>query len=132
MRGLLAKGRTRHSRAKRESPQDPSDLTGWPNSGRPFACPLLSSGFLLRIPAQDSCLGFLLGLQNLTALVHAALEVEVVRAAEFAGILVLDVSGLLERVRRAAHATARRRGFSAGNGHFRKSSRGIGEASPGA
>src|SRR5712671_4329197 len=115
MRGLLAKERTRHSRAKRESPQDPSDLTGWPNSGRPFACPLLSSGFLL-------------GLQNLTALVHAALEVEVVRAAEFAGILVLDVSGLLERVRRAAHATARRRGFSAGNGHFRKSSRGIGEA----
>src|SRR5215208_352853 len=99
--------------ANRKSPQDPSDLTGWPNSGRPFACPPLLSGSL-----QDSCSNFLLGLQNLTALVHAALEVEVVRAAEFAGILVLDVSGLLERVCRTAHATAGGRGFSAGNGHF--------------
>src|SRR5437016_4481653 len=62
--------------------------------------------------------GFLFGLQNLAALVHAGLQIEVVRTAQFAGILVLNVSGLLERVRRAAHATARRRGFSAGNGHF--------------
>src|SRR5882757_4761323 len=106
-----------------KSPQEPSD----PNSLAEFGQAVRRPPAFVRFPS-----GFFLGLQDLTALVHAALEVEVVRAAEFAGILVLDVSGLLERVRRAAHATARRRGFSAGNGHFRKSSRGIGEASPGA
>src|SRR5215813_3810387 len=63
-------------------------------------------------------LRFLLGLQHLPALVHAGLEVEVMRTAQLAGVLVLDISGLLERVRRTAHATARRRSFSAGNSHF--------------
>src|SRR3954467_15545805 len=62
--------------------------------------------------------GFFLGLQHLPALVHAGLEVEMVRTAQFAGVLVLDISRLLQRVGGAAHATARRRGFSAGNGHF--------------
>src|SRR5439155_19163894 len=52
---------------------------------------------------------FLLGLQNLPALVHAGLQVEVVRTAEFAGILVLGIGRLLQSVRRAAHATPRGR-----------------------
>src|SRR5436305_9376935 len=62
--------------------------------------------------------GFLLGLQNLAALVHAGLEVEMMRTAQFAGILVLGIGRLLQRVRRAAHATPRGRCFSSGNGHF--------------
>src|SRR5450755_622657 len=53
--------------------------------------------------------GFLLGLQNLPALVHAGLQIEVVRAAQLAGILVLGIGRLLQRVRRTAHATARGR-----------------------
>src|SRR6476646_9034771 len=60
--------------------------------------------------------GFLL-LQHLPTLVHAGLEVEVVRTAQFAGILVLGIGRLLQCVRRAAHATPRGRCFSSGNGH---------------
>ena len=65
----------------------------------------------------DARSGFFLGLQDLPALVHAGLQVEVMRAAQFAGILVLGISRLLQRVRRAAHATPRGRCFSTGNGH---------------
>ena len=38
---------------------------------------------------RSLCLGP--GLEHLAALVHAGLEVDVVRAAQFAGILVLDI-----------------------------------------
>src|SRR4029077_17568183 len=65
----------------------------------------------------DARSGFLLGLENLPALVHAGLQVEVMRAAKLAGILVLGIGRLLKRVRRAAHATPRGRCFSTGNGH---------------
>ena len=44
--------------------------------------------------------------------------VEVMRTAQFAGILVFDVGRLLERIGGTAHATPRRRGFSSRNGHF--------------
>src|SRR5215213_10297275 len=60
--------------------------------------------------------GFLL-FQHLPALVHAGLQIEVVRTAQFAGILVLGIGRLLQRVRRTAHATPRGRCFSTGNGH---------------
>src|SRR3977135_1525931 len=63
--------------------------------------------------------GFLLGLQNLPALVHAGFQIEVVRTAQFAGILVLGIGRLLQGIRRAAHATPRGRWFSSGNGHVR-------------
>src|SRR4051812_4582081 len=66
------------------------------------------------IRAAKPCSGFFL-LQNLTALVHAGLEVEVMRAAQFAGILVLGIGRLLQGIRRAAHATPRGRCFSTGN-----------------
>src|SRR3979490_3148653 len=78
----------------------------WPNSGRDrrsAASPPPASGFLL--------------LQDLAAFIHATLQVEVVRAAQFPGILVLGIGRLLQRVCRAAHATPRRRCFSTGNGH---------------
>src|SRR5450756_2709587 len=61
--------------------------------------------------------GFLLELQDLAALVHAGLQIEVMRTAQFAGILVLGIGRLLQRIRRAAHATPRGRCFSTGNGH---------------
>src|SRR6201988_5528349 len=80
-----------------------------PNSGKREPCPNLASPTLVS--------GLFL-LQHLPALVHAGLEVEVVRTAQLARVLVLDIGGLLQRVGGAAHATARRRGFSAGNGHL--------------
>lgn len=61
--------------------------------------------------------GVLFHLQNLAALIHAGLQVEVVRTAQFAGVLVLNVSGALDRVSRTTHATPRRRCFSSRNGH---------------
>src|SRR3954451_13560144 len=73
--------------------------------------------------------GFFLGLQDLAALVHPALQVEMVRTAQFAGILVLDIGRLLDRIRRAAHAAARRRCFSSRNGHIQNPWRVWSEAS---
>src|SRR5205814_5339172 len=70
-----------------------------------------------RVLARLSPSGFLL-LQHLPTFVHTGFQVEVVWAAQFAGILVLDISGLLQCIRRAAHATPRGRCLSSGNGHI--------------
>src|ERR1700753_2159189 len=67
-------------------------------------------------PASGS--GVFLGLENLTALVHAGLQVEVVRTAQFAGILVLGIGRFLKGIGRTAHPPSRRRCFSTGNGHI--------------
>ncbi|AHY55375.1 hypothetical protein BJS_04903 [Bradyrhizobium japonicum SEMIA 5079] len=88
-------------------PPSLSYLIGWPKSGRrndPARRKVLNSGLFL--------------LQDLTALVHAGLEVEMVRTTELAGVLVFHIGRLLDGVCRAAHATTRRRGFSSRNGHF--------------
>src|SRR4249919_3098887 len=69
-------------------------------------------------PPLALCLG--LGLQDLTALIHSGLQVDVVRTAQFAGILVLDIGRPLERVGGAAHAATRRRGFSFWHSHGTK------------
>src|SRR4051812_49070046 len=61
--------------------------------------------------------GLLLCLEDLPAAVHAGLEVDVVRAAEFAGVLVLDVRRGLDGVGGAPHAAPRGRGLSFRNGH---------------
>src|SRR5215218_4868459 len=68
-----------------------------------------------RLPESSGLRGF--HLEDLAAAVHAGLEVDVVRAAKLARILVLDIGRGLERVGRAAHAAARRRGLSFRNGH---------------
>src|SRR3982750_1129019 len=68
-------------------------------------------------PSVSSILG--LHLEDLTAAVHAGLEVDVMRAAQFAGVLVLDVGRGLQGVGRAALAALHRRGFSFRNGHVR-------------
>src|SRR5712691_6279001 len=59
----------------------------------------------------------LLGLEHLPAAIHAGLEIDVVRPAQLAGILVLDVGRLRERVGGTAHPAARRRCFSFRDGH---------------
>src|SRR5689334_9279088 len=69
------------------------------------------------VSADRGGLSLGLDLEDLTAAVHAGLQVDVVRTAQFARVLVLDIGGTLERVGRAAHATARGRGFSLRNGH---------------
>src|SRR3979411_2422796 len=56
--------------------------------------------------------GFGLDLEHLPSTIHAGLQVDVVRTAEFARVLVLDIGGLLQGVGGPAHAAARRRGFS--------------------
>src|SRR5829696_7233149 len=68
-----------------------------------------------RLPESSGLRGF--HLEDLAAAVHAGLEVDVVRAAKLARILVLDIGRGLQRVGRAAHAAARRRGLSFRNGH---------------
>src|SRR5690606_34517532 len=45
-----------------------------------------------------------LRLQHLTAAIHAGLQVDVVRAAKLAGVLVLDIGRGLQRVGGTAHA----------------------------
>src|SRR5438477_2939776 len=50
--------------------------------------------------------GFFLRLQDLPALIHSGLQVEVMRPPQLAGILVLDIGRLFQRIRRAAHATS--------------------------
>src|SRR3954454_11703279 len=61
--------------------------------------------------------GFGFHLQDLAAAIHPGLEVDVVGAAKLARVLVLDIGRGLERIGRAAHAAARRRGLSFRNGH---------------
>src|SRR5215207_4801291 len=46
--------------------------------------------------------GLALGAQHLAAAIHARLEVDMVRTAKLARILVLDIGRLLQRVGRAA------------------------------
>src|SRR5690349_5791131 len=58
-----------------------------------------------------------LGLENLAALIHAGLEVDMMRAAEFTGLLVLDPGDGLKLVARAAHADAAAGHFLAWNSH---------------
>src|SRR5207302_1078170 len=66
---------------------------------------------------EDSESSVFLRRQDLAALVHAGLQVDVVRALQFAGFLVLDEGVGAERVMRAAHVAPRGRGFAFRNGH---------------
>ena len=56
---------------------------------------------------------------DLTALVHAGLQIDVVRALQFAGFLVFDEGIGAERVVRAPHVAPRRGYFAFRNGHGR-------------
>src|SRR5579863_5477795 len=61
-----------------------------------------------------------LGREHLAAFVHAGLQVDVVRPAQLAGLLVLDKAVGLQSVVRAAHAGARGRDFAFGDGHGKR------------
>src|SRR5690606_34776819 len=56
-------------------------------------------------------------LENLAAAIHAGLEIDVVRTAKLAAVLVFDISRRLERVRRTAEATLARRRLPLGHCH---------------
>src|SRR5215471_6463439 len=56
-------------------------------------------------------------LQHLPATIHAGLEIDVVRTAQLARILVFDIGRGLEGVRGASHAPPRRRGLFPWHGH---------------
>ena len=60
-----------------------------------------------------------LGRDDLAALVHAGLQVDVVRPLQFAGFLVLDEGIGAQGVVRATHVAARGGGFALRNGHGR-------------
>src|ERR1700759_5528689 len=55
--------------------------------------------------------------QDLAALVHAGLQVDVVRALQFAGFLVFDEGIGAKRVVRTAHVPPRGRSFAFRNSH---------------
>src|SRR4029450_7246056 len=61
--------------------------------------------------------GLALRLQYLTATIHAGLQIDMVRAAQFAGILVLDIGRGLQRIGGTPPAALRRRSFSFWNSH---------------
>src|SRR5260370_15525803 len=60
-----------------------------------------------------------LGVKHLAAAVHADLEVDVVRPAQLARILILYISRPRERISGAAHSAPRRRCLAVGDGHGR-------------
>src|SRR4051812_12185870 len=96
----------------------------WDEFGLNFRCALDATALPARPRSsarRRSGSGFFLGFQDLAALVHAGFQVEVMRTTQFAGILVLDIGRLLDRIRGAAHASPRRRCFSSRNGHYPKS-----------
>src|SRR5688572_29481458 len=72
---------------------------------------------MLLLPCRHPASALALRLQNLPAIIHAGLRIDVMRTAQFTRILVLDVVGLLERIGRAAHAAAGWRGFPFRYGH---------------
>ena len=57
------------------------------------------------------------GLQHLATAIHAGLQVDVMRTAQFAGVLVLDVGRGGEGVGGAAETALHRRGLAFWNGH---------------
>jgi len=65
-----------------------------------------------------------LGGEDLAAFVHAGLQVDMVRAAELAGVLVFDIAVGRQGVVGPAHAAPRRGDFSLGDGHGGLSSEG--------
>jgi hypothetical protein len=69
-------------------------------------------------PSAEKSLCAFLRRQNLATTIHAGLQVDVVRTAQFAGILVFNVGRGLQRISRTAHAALGRRGFSFRNSHF--------------
>src|SRR5690606_36302424 len=75
----------------------------------------LSSG---RSRSDPKDLVFLLG-QDLTAFVHAGLQVDVVRTTQFAGVLVFDIGVGAQGVMSATHVATRGGGFALRNGHVR-------------
>src|SRR6185437_13889859 len=68
-------------------------------------------------PGRPPASGFRLLPNHLAAAIHAGLQVDMVRPAQFAGILVFDIGRRLQRIRRPAHAAPRRRCFSLRHGH---------------
>src|SRR5271156_5116417 len=76
--------------------------------------------------ASEPCPGFCLRrgdlalrllADHLPATIHAGFQVDVMRTAQFAGILVLDIGRSLQRIGRTAHAALSRRRFSFWHGH---------------
>ncbi len=74
------------------------------------------AGFLIFSGEKRLCA--FLRRQNLTTTVHAGLQVDVVRTAKFAGILVFNVGRSLQRIGRTAHAALGRGSFSFRNSHL--------------
>src|SRR5690606_13089669 len=64
-----------------------------------------------RISAR-SPFGLLLCREDLTAAIHAGLEIHVMRTAQLTRILVFDIGGVGDRVGRTAEAALHRRGLA--------------------
>lgn len=69
------------------------------------------------LPRKNAHLCVVFGLQHLTTAVHAALQVDVVRAMQFAGIRVFDISRLPEGMMAATLAALHLGKFTSGDRH---------------
>src|ERR1044071_433831 len=73
------------------------------------------AGYTGRWIGRASDFGLLL--EDRAALVHAGLQVDVVRPAQLAAVLVLDIGRRLQRIGGTAHTAPGRVGFSLRHGH---------------
>src|SRR5262249_26512444 len=69
------------------------------------------------VDEAEQILELALGLEDLAALIHAGLEVDMMGAPELTRLLVLDPGDGLKLMARAAHANAAAGHFLAWNGH---------------
>src|SRR5690606_7743258 len=74
--------------------------------------PANGNGVLKSIFGCYAASDLFLGFEDLTAAIHTALQIDMMRTTKFARVLVLDIGRGLESVSRTAHAALRRRRFS--------------------
>jgi hypothetical protein len=91
-----------------------------PSVGRPGARP---GAPRIRPNWGKPALGFFLDGEHLTAAIAPRLQVNMVRAAQLAGVLVLDIGRRLQRIVASSVAPLHARDFSFGNSHSFKTSR---------
>jgi len=86
---------------------------------RPVRTGIFLNRYIRSKTAGSEVLGFFLDLQNLLAAIHAGFKVDMVRATQFARILVFDIGRGSECVSGATHATLGRGSFAFWNGHWK-------------
>ena len=106
------------ARCLRSDPRESLDFSGFEGAANAERRAEVRAAFKTFRRLED--LVFLLR-DDLAALVHAGLQVDVVRPAQFARVLVFGVGVGPQGIVRTTHVAARRRYFALRNGHVRLS-----------